>query len=66
MAGLPKRSAGSASFVKTPDHERAESHRQGYRRARVDEQPDPIEMAYVWMFAGEVSDFLVANHQVTE
>jgi hypothetical protein len=33
---------------------------------RMDEQLDPIEMAYVRMFDGEVSDFLVANHQVPE
>lgn len=31
-----------------------------------DERLDPIEMAYVRMFAGEVSDFLAANHKVPE
>jgi hypothetical protein len=33
---------------------------------RGDEQLDPIETAYVRMFAGEVSDFLAANHKAPE
>jgi hypothetical protein len=31
---------------------------------RKDEGPDEIEMAYIRFFAGEVSDFLAANHEV--
>jgi hypothetical protein len=30
---------------------------------RKDEGPDEIEMAYIRFFAGEVSDFLAANHE---
>jgi hypothetical protein len=33
---------------------------------RRDEQPDETEMAYIRFFAGEVSDFVAANHQVPE
>jgi hypothetical protein len=31
---------------------------------RKDEQLSEIELAYVRFFAGEVSDFLAANHEV--